>query len=164
MIYSPVLIFSVGGTQYATSLRTLTYLSGTYFSEKIKFSMNPNDGSRARSSVNVNDDDISDDVCEKCSNVVVDLPVDKEGLFVIDRSGPLFEYVLEYLRDPERFIPPKNKETRTRLKAESIFYRLIGLTTLLNELEEVYMTITGDYDEFHRELDKVATDWEPVGM
>ena len=55
------------------------------------------------------------------------LPQDAEGAYFIDRHGPSFEHVLNYLRDGELRSLPESAAERSQLAAEAEYYGLDGL-------------------------------------
>jgi hypothetical protein len=60
-----------------------------------------------------------------------------EELF-IDRNGPIFKYVLEFLRNGNRLILPDDKKMQRELVLEAEFYQLDGLKRLADDVRTKY--------------------------
>jgi hypothetical protein len=58
---------------------------------------------------------------------------DSNNRYFIDRDGPLFNYILDYLRNKLLFVPPDNLIETNRLKIEAEYYKLDDMVKLLNE-------------------------------
>lgn len=56
---------------------------------------------------------------------------DKAGALFIDRDGPLFRFVLAYLRMGDKFIPPDDLLTAQQLLLEADYYQLQGLISIM---------------------------------
>lgn len=75
------------------------------------------------------------------------IPSSKIGdAFFIDRSGSLFEHVLNYLRNVRTWTPPRNVDL-PGLIGEADFYLLLGMK---KTLEEIFFPLEDKYREFRR--------------
>ncbi|CAI2338311.1 unnamed protein product [Caenorhabditis sp. 36 PRJEB53466] len=99
-----VITLNVGGTVYTTTRSTLSKEADTLLA-------------------NIASGSLSDD--EQIS--VVTMP---DGSLFLDRDGPLFAYILHFLRTDKLSLPEQFREV-ARLKDEADFYRLEKLSTLL---------------------------------
>jgi len=61
----------------------------------------------------------------------------------IDRDGGPFGLLLQWLRDPGRFLPPQQREERRRLWLEADYYGLMGLCKRLEQQEDKEWTTAG---------------------
>ena len=57
---------------------------------------------------------------------------DSNNRYFIDRDGPLFNYILDYLRNKLSFVPPSNLIDTNRLKIEAEYYKLSNMVKLLS--------------------------------
>jgi hypothetical protein len=58
---------------------------------------------------------------------------DELSTYFVDRNPRFFDFVLDYLRDPRNFkkILPTNKQILRQLHMEATYYRLTGLTEII---------------------------------
>jgi len=56
-----------------------------------------------------------------------------DGSYFIDRDGRHFHHILNYLRMPEEYEPPKDTQTCEELVKEARYYQLEGLRVLLGD-------------------------------
>ena len=67
---------------------------------------------------------------------------DVDGAIFLDRDGALFHYVLEYLRNPDLWIPPNDLDLIGRLIGEADFFALTGMLKILTDLAPHEFTIS----------------------
>jgi len=60
--------------------------------------------------------------------------IDKDGSYFIDRNGPMFEYILQFLRSGELALPDGFKK-RKLLKCEVDYYQIVPLVESLKNYE-----------------------------
>jgi hypothetical protein len=60
------------------------------------------------------------------------LSPDADGSYFIDRDGYLFRQVLNYLREPDKFVVPESRTDRRRLLNEAHYFQLSHLAELLS--------------------------------
>ena len=76
-----------------------------------------------------------------------------DGSYFIDRNGKMFDYVLDYLRNLDRWIPPVKTDTLSKLVNEAHFFCLEGM---LDKIKE--MVPTDEYTfEVYIQQDKMGT-------
>ncbi|CAL69870.2 BTB domain-containing protein [Caenorhabditis elegans] len=105
-----VITLNVGGTMYTTTRSTLSKETDTLLA-------------------NIASGSLSED---EQANVVT-LP---DGTLFVDRDGPLFAYVLHFLRTDKLSLPEQFREV-ARLKDEADFYRLERFSTLLSNASSI---------------------------
>lgn len=59
--------------------------------------------------------------------------VQVDGAYFIDRDGKMFKYILDYMRNLDRWLPPVNTDTLTRLVNEADYFCLQGMTDKIKE-------------------------------
>jgi len=57
---------------------------------------------------------------------------DSNNRIFLDRDGPLFNYILDYLRNKLSFVPPNNLIETNRLKIEAEYYKLDDMVKFLS--------------------------------
>lgn len=102
---------NVGGINYTTTLTTLNKLPHSKLCQTIKELLENNS-----------------DNSSKLDAVLYQADTNK---VFIDRDGALFRFVLDFLRQPDRFILPENFYEVDRLTCEAEYYGLDGLTNIL---------------------------------
>lgn len=77
----------------------------------------------------------------------------------IDRNGPIFEYVLEYLRNGDNMVLPHNKETLQKLLLEADFYQIPTLKNLILSKTNISAKFkVGDYVKLENPMDVMLPD------
>lgn len=83
------------------------------------------------------------------------LPIDDDGYFFIDRDGAIFDYILEFLRDPENFhLELLPIDIKSKLLKEAQYY---GLDQLMFVDSSTYSTNTDEQQHQHQNAHKVVT-------
>ena len=103
---SKIIELNVGGTVFCTTINTL-------LSEK---------NSLFETLINKETEQVESTVLKDSNNRIF-----------LDRDGPLFNYVLDYLRNKLSFVPPEHLIETNRLRIEAEYYKLDDMVKLLNE-------------------------------
>lgn len=82
---------------------------------------------------------------------------DSKGNILIDRSGRLFEYVLEYLRTGKLVMPPKNAHLRKAVEEELRFFAIRGLAGEVSDTVLEEMVAAAKEDKVANLLGKYPT-------
>ena len=142
---SQPILLDVGGTRYTTLL-------GTLLTERARDSM------LAR-------------MFEAVTQGSIGLPQHLDGAYVIDRDGPSFRYVLNYLRDGAgaggMVVLPGGDVGLAQLLAEAKYFMLEGLTELVQSRirQRVYPAAAGDAEQSRVFYDKsMGTEYTEVAM